>query len=220
MKKPSSSWPKHKKSKDRPKYENEDKLHFGKLASVFIVWGIIAFLTSWYFNNFLEKKTYNFNPAETHSSIPGAPENISAESSNLIGPINVQKRREVYEISLKANLFAQSWSFIEGEVLDEDKKYLFSFAKELGYYTGRDSEGAWIEHNDEYTIKVTFPQRGLYYLSFKTDSNRSPPSVAVTVTKKRGSSLPHFWFGVFALIAGVILNEVKSRTIIKILEEM
>lgn len=229
MRKPRTGW---------PRYHSPDELHLGWLASVFIVWGIIGLLTSWYYNNFLDIKTYKFNPAISYSS-PEEPESAffngpmpssviedmaaQGEAKNeqaLIGPINVKKRREVYEISIVASLPAQSWSFIEGEVLDQDKEYLFSFGKELWYETGRDADGAWSENKNHYSIRVTFPQPGTYYLNFKTDSNKMPQNGVVKVTRKRGSALPHFWFGIIALVTGIVLNEIRNRTLIKIAGEL
>lgn len=217
MKKPLTGW---------PKYCPSDQLHYGKLATVFIVWGVISLITAWYFNNFIEKKTYSFNTAQQYQAQAplylGMPENMSEKSSNVVGPINVRRRGTVYEIGLYASLPVQSWSFIEGEVLDAEKEYLYSFGKELWHETGRDSDGAWRENKNHFKMKVTFPKPGTYYLNFKTEKSRNISNINafVSVNKKRGSALPHFWLGIFLVITGIILNEISKRTITKTLRRM
>lgn len=226
MKKSSSGRPNHKTIWGKSNSNNDNGLDFVKLSYVFIFWGVIGLFTSFHYNSSMGHTKYNFTPAVKNISSWGhqtnkyapPPDNLIGpiaaepeEPSNLIGPIKVKKRMEVYQISIRAHLRQQSWSFIEGEVLDEDENYLFSFGKELWYESGRDSEGRWVENQNSFDIKVTFPKPGLYYLNFKTDSNVSPDNIDVTVTKIRGSALPHFWFGVFALIAGVSLNIFGNR---------
>jgi len=140
------------------------------------------------------------------------PEVVVLTPQNIVGSIKVTKARQVFEIAVKADMPVQSWSFIEGEVLDSDKEYLFAFGKELWHETGRDSEGPWRENKNTYKIKVSFPHPGSYYLNFKIESNKDPSIVYVTVTKKQGSALPHFWFGVILLIIGsMLLNQTKEE---------
>ena len=115
-----------------------------------------------------------------------------------------------------------SWTFIEGEVLDADEEYLFSFGDELGHYTGVDSEGPWTEHKNSYSVKLTLPEAGDYFLDFVAETSRGGDNTPLTVTveKLRGSSLPHILAGVVALIIAVMLNEIRNRTINKLIEAL
>ena len=201
------------KDSDHTIYDDPDKVHLGKIATVFIVFSLLSFLTAWIYSSETENVAkVNFksnNSANKVKSIKGE-----------VGPINVVKYRETYNIAVKANLVEQSWSNVEGQVLDSNKKYLFSFGKELSLYSGYDSEGSWTERNDNYDINVTFPKPGTYYLQFLTESDRykTPYQLQVKVSKKRGSSIPHMWFGIITLIIGIILNEIRNRTISRIFE--
>ena len=187
---------------------NPDRVDLGKIATVFIVFGLISLLTAWIYSMETEKIIDTaFRPAESSSQ--------SAE----IGPINVRKNNESYAISIQANLSSQSWANIEGQVLDSNKQYLFSFGKELSRYSGRDSEGSWSEVENAYSMNVTFPKYGVYYLQFNTESDRIPNVVKVVVSKKRGSSLPHLWFGIIALLIGIVINEIKNRTITNVFDK-
>ncbi len=183
--------------------DNNDSgnVDFGKLATVFIIFGLLSLFTAWMYSMETEKMAnISFRPAGISSS--------SAE----IGPLTVKKHNETYSISVSANLSSQSWASIEGQVLNSNKEYLFSFGKELSYYSGRDYEGGWTEVDNNYSINVTFPKAGIYYLKFNTQSDRPPNAVGVKISKKRGSSIPHMWFGILALIIGIVLNEMKNRT--------
>jgi hypothetical protein len=179
-----------------------DRVNLGKIATVFIVFGLLGLLTAWIYSMETENIiNTSFRPA-----------GLSGQSAE-VGPIKVNKNNESYSISIKANMPSQSWANIESQVLDSNRQYLFSFGKELSRYSGRDSEGSWAEVDNGYSMNVTFPKRGIYYLQFNTESDRVPSVVAVRVSKKRGSSLPHMWFGIIALLIGIVVNEVKNRTI-------
>jgi hypothetical protein len=185
-----------------------DSVDFGKVATVFIVFGLLSLLTAWVYSMETEQVVNtSFRPSGTSD--------VSAE----IGPINVRKYNESYIISIKASLSSQSWASIDGQVLNSNKQYLFSFGKELSYYAGRDSEGGWTELDNDYSMNVTFPNPGTYYLQFNTESDRSPSNVEVKVIKKRGSTIPHMWFGIIILIIGIVLNETKKRTIRNVLNK-
>lgn len=213
MRRPRSGWPKYKSSSD---------VDWGKVASVFIIWGLISILTSWFYNGTTSKHSEQFNPSQiTKPRLQTNPlQALTKPSGKIMGPITIDSPYTVALIKIKTNIPVQSWAFVEGEVLNEDKEYLFSFGKELWHETGRDSDGAWKEENDTYKMKVTFPQKGKYYINFKTESSRSSYTIDVTIYKKRGSSLPHLWFGIFALIMGIYFNEKKNGTISTVFEAM
>lgn len=185
-----------------------NSVDLGKVGSVFIIFGVLGLITAWIFSMETEQlfeKRFVPRGAELEGGI-----------ETEFGPINVRKRMVTYNISIDANLPLQSWSFIEGTVLDSRKQYLFAFGKELWHERGSD----WHESVDEIDMKVTFPSPGTYYIRLKTESNQEPKEVKIKVTKMRGSSLLHFWFGVICLITGIVLNEIRNRTVVNFLERM
>ena len=58
------------------------------------------------------------------------------------------------------------WSAVTGNVLDQDKNYLFGFGQEFWKESGYDSDGRWTESKTKYDMKVTLP-KGIYYLEFE-----------------------------------------------------
>lgn len=204
----------HQKNQLGKKEENVD---FGQLGLVFIACAILSLLTAWVFSMETEKILHqSFRPLPVAGN-SGKDQTNSAETG-IIGPIKARKRNEVFSVGINASIPVQTWAFVEGEVLNQNKEYLFAFGKELWSETGRDSEGRWSEKKIDYKIKVTFPEPGEYFFNFKSAGNTIPNDLKVKIVKKRGSALPHFWFGLVALVIGLILNEIKNKTILKILD--
>ncbi|MDQ6976154.1 MAG: hypothetical protein Q9M22_06295 [Mariprofundaceae bacterium] len=181
--------------------DDEDAIDWGKVATVCMIAGVLSLLTAWVYS-FETEKTLDVR------LVPNA--NLKAAIS---GPIHVVKYNESYTITVTASMAVKSWSFIEGQVLDQNKNYLFSFGKDLWDEQGRDSDGYWREINNSYAITVTFPTPGNYYIRLETEYNRAPKNISIRVSKQLGSSIPHFWLGIFLLLAGIVLNEFQNQTI-------
>ncbi len=187
---------------------DDDAIDWGKVATVCMLVGVLSLLTAW---------VYGFETERVMDVRVFPKSNLKAAAS---GPIHVTKYNETYTITVIASLSRKSWSFIEGQVLDKNKNYLFSFGKDLWDEEGRDSEGYWREINNSYDITVTFPTPGDYYIRLASEYNRAPKNVTVRVAKQLGSSIPHFWFGLLLLFAGIALNEFQNRTISRALNKV
>jgi hypothetical protein len=184
-----------------------NRVNLGKVVTAFIIFGLLSLLTAWIYS------------METETVVNTSFQPYESGFATEVGPIQVSKYNAVYVIRIKVNLASQSWSYIEGQVLNSNKQYLFSFGKELSHYSGYDSNGAWEEMENDYSMHVTFPDPGTYYLKFATEGDRAPDSVVVKVSKRLGSSLPHLWFGIITIIIGIVLNEIKNRTLSKVLDK-
>jgi len=182
--------------------------------------GLFALITAWFFS--LESKTI-FKDSVRPTIV--AEDGVQAEQEDeekyisALGPLVVNKYKEVYSISIYSNLPVNSWAFIEGEVLDAEKDYLFSFGQELWHETGYD-EGKWEEAENSYTMKITFPTPGKYYLNFKTQGSSNPEKINVKISKNYGSSIPHMAFGIICLLIGLVINEVQNKTLSRIAQSM
>jgi hypothetical protein len=203
----------------------EDGVDLGKVASVFIIMGILSLITAEVFS--WETQKIFSDTVRPHVSYPLVPtqqaiagQDEEGKDVATIGPISVQKYREVYSITISSNLPVNSWTFVVGEVLDAEKDYLFSFGKELWHETGYDSDGAWRETDNSYSMKVTFPQPGQYYLNIKTEGSYNPDAIRITISKRYGSSIPHTVFGIITLLIGLVLNEIRNKTLTKLAMRM
>ena len=182
-------------------YQTNSKTDLGILAKVFFICGLVSILTSFFFSS----GTKEHYQTELHQN-------------EIWGPIKVKKNNSSYKVMIHADLGWQSWSFLEIEVLDYDKEYLYSFGKELWRESGRDLEGAWQENNNSYNMNITFPKVGNYYFKLKADSNRAMGKIRVSVSRVRGSGIPHLIFGVICIIVGCVFHEKKHKSLASILE--
>lgn len=187
-------------------------IDLGKVAIVFILYGILSLITAWMFSMETERI---FSDTIYPSIMAETTDDKEEEGRDIatVGPITVIKRGEVYSVNIASGLPANTWAFVEGEVLDAEKEYLFSFGKELWHETGYDDEGGWDEADGSYTMKITFPEPGQYYLHLKIESNYGQTPLKVTISQSRGSSIPHMVFGIFTLLIGVVLNEIYNKTL-------
>ncbi len=157
---------------------------------ILICFALVCFFTSCVFNN------------NTGRGVKKQVTHLGGE----IGPINISKDNSVYEINLAQRLGYGSWSNVEGEVLDENKKHLFTFNKELWAERGYDSEGAWTESDNKIDTKITFKKKGIYYIRLSSEASADVNSnIQIAINKKRGSGLPHLMAGIFSLILGLFL---------------
>ena len=193
---------KGKEWKEKKRQKKTDKKKQSKditrIIGILIAFSILCFITSCFMN------------MNTDSVI----EKSISVTGGEIGPVEVSKDYSVYNVHVKKYIRNNSWSFVGGDVLDQDKNYLFGFGKELWRESGFDSDGPWTEQDTDLNIKITFNKAGIYFLRFNAESegtrissfdsvSDSLSDLQVTVSPKRGSSLIHFILGCIAFIIGI-----------------
>lgn len=198
------------------KIEKEDFIHWARVSVVFIVFGIIGLLTSLNYSGWKSFDSFDIvNPLTF-----GGDEKKNSDLN--IFPLSTQKPNEVVVITVNQSyskehgvsnprkayvLKDNSWIFVEGEVLDSKKEYLFGFGKELWSESGaeyedadEDGEGGWTEWRESetnYDMKITFPEPGQYYVRLKCEGADIPISLPITIGKCKGSPIPHLVFSLF-----------------------
>lgn len=173
-------------------------IHLGHLALLFLGFSILCLATTLFFSSSLNE----WKGPIAHDG--------------LVGPIEVTKDRAVHEVTISAgSLRNNSWAFVEAQLLDSNKEYLFSFGDELSLYRGVD----WVERKETYSTRLTIPKAGTYYLKFLIEQ---PPNgigtgrFTAAVKRLRGSTLPFFVAGIAALLIAIALNEIQNRTVTKV----
>jgi hypothetical protein len=182
---------KRQKTKQRLSGAKNNKKTFNILAGILFVFSIISFIT-------MGQLDSNISPA-LKTSLP--------KTGGLIGPVEIKKDNTVCTIKSYQDVALNQSSFLTGNVLDENKQYLFGFGKDLWNEEGNDDEGYWHETENNYETRVTFPIKGKYYFEFETEAT-DPNQISdmyVEIVQKQASSLIFQWFGWLSLIAAGIL---------------
>lgn len=122
-----------------------------------------------------------------------------------VGPIYIDKANTVYEMRVRQSVPLNQWSYVEVEVLDENKDYLFSFSDEFWQEEGYDSEGYyWKEAVDSFEMEMVFPEKGNYYFKILGQpSGSNIDKITVSTTRELGSNLAFIWQGILSFVLGL-----------------
>lgn len=190
---------------------------YGRLASGLIVMGLMSLGTAWLFTLVLETPLESRISSGSYTNSGGGPVEVV-----LAGPFEVDKYRAVYGLDLKISGLPQnSWTYLEGELLDEEQNYLFSFGRELWHETGVSEGEYWSESRTAHDLKFTIARPGRYYLNLKLDAGEIggavPDSVSLKLTRRLGSAMPHALFGLLCLVPGLIIDLARRGTLGRLL---
>ena len=178
---------------------SEEKLIIKKQSYLYrlvlSVFAAICFATSTYFSLFSgEGRSFK--------------QTISPLESSEIGPIEILKDNSVYYIEVRQpvsvdprNFDQNTWSFVQGELLDHNKEFLFGFGDE---FWAEIDEGETYSKT-KYSFNVTFPVKGAYYLRFQSEAKKPKAgetrgNITVSLKPMAGSPTSHFYLGFFALL--------------------
>jgi hypothetical protein len=121
------------------------------------------------------------------------------EASFVTDEFDVTGHPSNVEVSIRTDL-QNSWAYFNLALINESTGQGYDFGREVSYYAGRDSDGAWSEggRNDSAIVPSVAP--GRYYLRVEPEMDKSAHSMLYTLEVKR--SVPSM--GLF-LIAGALL---------------
>jgi hypothetical protein len=123
-----------------------------------------------------------------------------AESSFVTPVFDVKGRTSNVEVTTKTDL-ANNWVYINYALINEETGQAFDFAREVSYYTGRDSDGTWTEGNRGDTATIPAVPSGRYYLRVEPEMAPNSSSVRYEVTVRRDvPRSAYFWLVAFLLM--------------------
>lgn len=188
------------------------KMELGKLSLVLVGFAALCFATSLVMN----------------SDTGDRYQKVLPPTGGMIGPITIKDDNTVYEIKVAQDIKkAGQWSYVEGEVLNSQKSFMFSFGKELwkkqrDYNTASTLPQSTLPSSgiagvSRYDLKVTFAKAGDYYLRFKTNTSLGASqavgtSIQVTAQQLQGSSIFHLILGIVSLFFALsVFGKFKQR---------
>lgn len=205
--------------------EADNNISWGKIGLALLFWGLVGYAIGLYYDQIVFQQNYQVITEEQYrpyDNIQPNPTPINQQPEHQLGPIEVNYPGEVYEIDMLSKLPVNHWTFIEIEITDNFDNFLFSIGKELYHETGFDSDGKWTENINQNQTKITFPETGLYYLNFYSNSKvrKRTTTLNVNIKRYRGSSVAFYSLGVVLGIVGLLMIEFQYRPFRTLLEIM
>jgi hypothetical protein len=88
------------------------------------------------------------------------------------------------ELTTQASV-SNSWIGVGYALINEDTGQAYDFSREVSYYSGRDSDGAWTEGSTEDVMVIPSVPPGRYYLRVEPDADPGPGAIRYKVAVRR-----------------------------------
>jgi hypothetical protein len=137
------------------------------------------------------------------------PPSARQEASFVTPVFDLKGRTSNVEISTKTNL-SNNWTYFNYALINADTGQAFDFGREVSYYSGRDSDGAWTEGGKNDTATLPGIVSGRYYLRVEPEMSAGAEPVRYQITVRR--DVPRsswFWLIAFLLIIPPVLTSFK-----------
>ena len=110
------------------------------------------------------------------------------EPSFVTKVFDIEGRTSNLELTIHTNLI-NNWAYFNLALINESTGDAFDFGREVSYYTGSDSDGAWSEGGQESKATIPHVPAGRYYLRVEPEMEGSEtpaekPSPATATTKQ------------------------------------
>jgi hypothetical protein len=102
---------------------------------------------------------------------------------------------------------SNSWAWVEGALIDDDRGEAATFGLETAYYSGVEGGEAWSEGSQHASETLTAPPRSRYVLraDLQWDPARSSPPAVDLEIRRGGYSGGQFCFLLFVLLSPLLL---------------
>jgi hypothetical protein len=122
------------------------------------------------------------------------------EASFVTDTFEVTGHPSNVEVSIQTDL-QNNWAYFNLALINESTGQGYDFGREVSYFTGRDSDGAWSEGNRNNSAIVPAVAPGKYYLRVEPEMDKSASSMLYTLEIRR--SVPSM--GLFVIAAALLL---------------
>ena len=129
------------------------------------------------------------------------------EASYVTRPFKLEGRTSTVELSVDTDL-SNNWAYFNFALINQDTGVAYDFGREVSYYSGSDSDGAWTEGDRTTTVLVGSIPPGNYYLRVEPEMDSAPQvgfasqSSSLAYNLRLRHDVPYFaWF----LVAGLLI---------------
>jgi hypothetical protein len=187
-------------------YENEPSPFSANLKSVWAGFAALAFgllvmliaFDTFAINNSVFRETYRLYSGAT------------AEASFVTPTFELTGRSSNVQVITSTDL-QNNWIYVNYALINQDTGQAWDFGREVSFYSGRDSDGAWSEGNRIASVVVPSVPAGQYYLRVEPEADTVHPPVTYIVEVKRDVPVTSFFgIGFLALLIPAILLTWRS----------
>jgi hypothetical protein len=119
--------------------------------------------------------------------------------ASFVTPVFVLNGRKTnVEISTKTGL-NNNWAYFNYALINDDTGQTYDFGREVSYYSGRDSDGAWTEGSAGDNVTIPAIPAGRYYLRVEPEMAPGVNRLDYSITVRRDVPVPG-WFWLIALL--------------------
>ena len=133
------------------------------------------------------------------------------EASFVTDAFELKGRTSDVELTTSAHV-DNNWIYLNYALIDEDTGHAYDFGREVSYYHGYDSDGAWTEGSQKDTVTIPSVPPGHYYLRVEPESDYYRGTIYYTITLRRDVPQARF-FGLGALALLVPAGLITWRSI-------
>jgi hypothetical protein len=135
-----------------------------------------------------------------------------AEASFVTDTFEVKGVPSNVEVAIETNLY-NNWVYFNLALINEETGQAFDFGREVSYYTGRDSDGAWTEGSVRDSVRIPSVAPGRYYLRVEPESAPNAQSVIYDLRLRRSvPSVGLFWAAALLLLIPPALVSWRALT--------
>ncbi len=132
------------------------------------------------------------------------------EASFVTEPFQLSGGTSTVEVSTSAGV-NNNWIYVNYALINEESGEAWDFGREVSFYSGRDSDGAWSEGKRSDSVVVPSVPAGRYYLRIEPEVDPQHPEIVYMVNVKRDVPVAGFYvIGFLALLIPAIAITWRS----------
>ena len=187
-------------------YEDQPSPYGGNIKEVWLVCalflaalvGLALFFTTFARNEDVFSGSYHFAPG------------TGGEASFVTDYFELKGRTSNVELSTRTDL-SNNWAYFNYALINADTGQAFDFGREVSYYFGSDSDGAWTEGSRKDTAMVPAVPSGRYYLRVEPEMEANAAMVGYDIAVKRDvPSMSYFLIAALLLLVPPVFLAFRS----------
>ena len=186
-------------------YLNQPSPYAGKIGGI---WGSFAAMLAIlmglaiFFAVFSRQETVYRNSYSFSSFDKGEPSFVTPE-------FELKGRQAPLELAVNTNL-DNNWTYFNFALVNEDTGQAYDFGREVSYYNGSDSDGAWSEGSPNTTVLIPAVEPGKYYLRVEPEMEAGNVRYDITL-RDDVPSYAWFWLAAGLLLMPPIGYSMRAR---------